>query len=88
MPKYLIEGSYTAEGLRGLMKDKASGRKAEVEKLLANVGGRLEGLYYALGHADVFVLVDLPSAASVAAVAVAVNASGLIKNQNHSAADR
>jgi uncharacterized protein with GYD domain len=51
-------------------------------------GGKLEGLYYALGHADVFVLVDLPSAASVAAVAVAVNASGLIKNQNHSAADR
>jgi uncharacterized protein with GYD domain len=79
MPKYLIEGSYTAEGLRGLMKDKASGRKAEVEKLLANAGGKLEGLYYALGHADVFVLVDLPSAASVAAVAVAVNASGLNK---------
>jgi hypothetical protein len=27
MPKYLIEASYTAEGLRGLQKDKASGRK-------------------------------------------------------------
>jgi hypothetical protein len=41
MPKYLIEGSYTLEGLRGLMKDKASGRKAAVEKLLANAGGPL-----------------------------------------------
>jgi hypothetical protein len=43
MPKYLIEGSYTAEGLRGLMKDKASGRKAEVEKLLANAGRQAGG---------------------------------------------
>jgi len=25
VPKYLIEASYTAEGLRGLQKDKASG---------------------------------------------------------------
>jgi len=25
MPKYLIQASYTAEGLKGLQKDKASG---------------------------------------------------------------
>ena len=34
MPKYLIEASYTAEGLRGLQKDKASGRKQAVTKLV------------------------------------------------------
>ena len=39
MAKYLVEGSYTAEGLRGLMKDKASGRKTAVEKLVADAGG-------------------------------------------------
>ena len=27
MPKYLIQASYTAEGLKGLQKDKASGRR-------------------------------------------------------------
>jgi len=58
MPKYLIEGSYSVEGLRGLMKDKASGRKSAVDALVAGVGGKLEGLYYAFGKADVFVLVD------------------------------
>ena len=26
MAKYLVNASYTAEGLKGLMKDKASGR--------------------------------------------------------------
>jgi uncharacterized protein with GYD domain len=39
------------------------------------------GLYYALGKADVFVLVDLPSNESAAAVAVAVNASGLVRTR-------
>jgi hypothetical protein len=28
MPKFLIEGSYTSEGLRGLAKEKASRRQA------------------------------------------------------------
>ena len=27
MPKYLVQAAYTAEGLKGLQKDKASGRK-------------------------------------------------------------
>jgi hypothetical protein len=30
MPKCLIHASYSAEGLKGLQKDKASGRKAAV----------------------------------------------------------
>jgi uncharacterized protein with GYD domain len=81
MAKYLVEGSYTAEGLRGLMKDKASGRKTAVEKLVADAGGKLEGIYFALGKADVFVLVDLPSAASAAAIGVAVSASGLVRTR-------
>ena len=32
MPKYMIQASYTAEGLKGLQKDKASGRRAAVSK--------------------------------------------------------
>ena len=32
MPKFLIEAAYTAEGLRGLQKDKASGRRDGVIK--------------------------------------------------------
>ena len=31
MPHFLVEGSYTAEGLRGLAKDKASGREAALK---------------------------------------------------------
>jgi uncharacterized protein with GYD domain len=34
MAKYLIAASYTAEGLRGLAKDKASGRQKAVAQAL------------------------------------------------------
>ena len=77
MPKYMIAASYTAEGLKGLQKDKASGRKAVVNKVVQSVGGKVEAMYYALGEHDVIVIADLPDAASAAAIALGVSASGL-----------
>ena len=41
MPKYLVQASYTAEGLKGLQKDKASGRKEAVSKAIEGLGGSL-----------------------------------------------
>jgi hypothetical protein len=38
MPKYLIQASYTAEGLRGLQKDKASGRRQAMSLAIAASG--------------------------------------------------
>ena len=81
MPKFLIEGSYTSDGLRGLMKDKASGRQAVLNGALSSLGGKLEGIYYALGEADVYVLCDCPDHVSAAALAMAASASGLIRTK-------
>ena len=78
MPKYMIAASYTAEGLKGLQKDKASGREAVVNKVVQSVGGKVEAMYYALGEHDVIVIADLPDAASAAAIALGVSASGLV----------
>ena len=33
MPKYLFQASYAAEGIKGLEKDKASGRKAALRPI-------------------------------------------------------
>jgi uncharacterized protein with GYD domain len=79
MPKFLLEGSYSADGLRGLAKDKASGREAVVKEGLASVGGKLEAIYYALGDTDVYVLCDCPDQVSIAALSLAVSASGLVR---------
>ena len=72
MPKYLIEASYTAEGLRGLTKDKASGRRKAIEKGLTAIGGKLESIHFAFGDADVILICDCPDAASAAGFAIVV----------------
>jgi uncharacterized protein with GYD domain len=81
MPKFLIEASYSAEGLRGLVKDKASGRQTVVKEALAALGGKLENIYYALGDADVYVLCECPDYVSAAALSLAVSASGLVRTK-------
>ena len=81
MPKFLIQAAYTAEGLKGLMKDKASGRKAAVEKALASVGGKVEAMYYAFGDYDTVLIVDGPDNVSAAAVSLAVSATGLVRTR-------
>src|SRR5271165_6976035 len=78
MPKFLIKGSYTAEGMKGLRKDKASGREKAVAAALAALGGKLDGIWYALGDDDVYVLVDVPSHMHVSALCANVVASGLV----------
>ncbi len=68
MPKFLIQASYTTEGLKGLVKDKASGRKAAIEKALKSVGAKMECFYYSFGDHDVVLVVDGPDNISAAAM--------------------
>jgi uncharacterized protein with GYD domain len=82
MSKYLIEASYTPEGLRGLQKDKASGRKQAVTKLLESLEGKLEGMYFALGERDVILIIDVPDIVTGAALGMAVSASGLVRTKS------
>lgn len=79
MAKYLIAASYTAQGLRGLANDKASGRQKAIEQSLTAVGGRLEAIYYAFGEHDVYVIFDCPDNVSAAAISLAASASGLVR---------
>jgi uncharacterized protein with GYD domain len=75
---FLVQGRYTAEGLKGLMKDGGSGRKAAVEKAAAALGGRVESFYYALGKTDVYVIVEFPDAIVASSLAMAVNSTGVV----------
>jgi uncharacterized protein with GYD domain len=51
MPKYLVEGRYTSEGLRGLAREGSSRRRADIAKTIESAGGKLEALYFAFGDA-------------------------------------
>ena len=76
MPKYMWKVSYSAEGLRGLMKQGAADRAAQIAKITSANGGTLEGFYFAFGETDVYVIADLPGDTTAAAIAMAVAASG------------
>jgi uncharacterized protein with GYD domain len=79
MPKYLVQGSYSLEGVRGLLKDGGSKRRAAAQQALQSVGGKVEALYFAFGKDDVFAIVDVPDNVSVAAASMAIAASGALK---------
>jgi uncharacterized protein with GYD domain len=79
MPKYLIQASYVGEGLKGLLKEGGSSRRATVEKVIQGLGGTLESFYYAFGEDDVLGVGEFPDNATAAAFSMAINASGTIK---------
>ena len=78
MPKYLVQANYVGEGVKGLLKEGGSSRRAAVENLIKSGGGKLETFYYAFGKTDLFVIADMPDNASMAAVTLMVASSGVI----------
>ncbi|MEP7207300.1 MAG: GYD domain-containing protein [Casimicrobiaceae bacterium] len=78
MGMYLFEAKYTTEGTKGLLKQGGTGRRTALEKLFSGMGGKLLDLYYAFGDVDVYVVTELPDNETAAAVALAVNNSGLV----------
>jgi uncharacterized protein with GYD domain len=79
MAKFLVRATYSAEGFKGVVKDKPSGRKAAVEKAMASVGAKLEAMYFAFGDHDVVMIVDAPDAPSLMAVGLSACSTGLAR---------
>jgi len=59
MAKYLIQANYIGEGIKGLLKEGGSSRRAVVEKLAESVGGTIEAYYYAFGNRLYIVMFSL-----------------------------
>jgi uncharacterized protein with GYD domain len=78
MPKYLVEASYTVDGVKGLLKEGGSARRAAVEAAAKALGGSVECFYYVFGDDDVIVVMELPDNTSAAAFSLAVSASGAV----------
>jgi uncharacterized protein with GYD domain len=79
MAKFLIMGSYTAEGTKALAKEGGSERKSAVSKMVGALGGKVEAFYFGFGEDDVYVILDVPDTATATALSFAVNSSGMVK---------
>jgi uncharacterized protein with GYD domain len=78
MAKYLVTADYKSKGTQGVIKEGGSARRAEVKHAVEALGGKVEAFYFAYGHVDAYVLVDLPDANAGIALSLAVNASGAV----------
>ena len=78
MPKYLLEASYTVDGLKGLIKEGGTARRTAVETAAKALGGSVDSFYYVFGEADALVVMDMPDNVSVAAMSLSVAASGAV----------
>jgi uncharacterized protein with GYD domain len=78
VPKYLIQASYTKEGIQGLVGDSASGRRADAQAAVKAVGGKVEAFYYAFGQDDVILILDLPDNITAAAVSLTTAGTGTV----------
>jgi uncharacterized protein with GYD domain len=76
MPKYLFYGSYSPEGMKGVMVEGGTGRVEAARQALKSANGSLEAFYFAFGDNDFYIIVNLPDNISAAAVTSIGNSSG------------
>ena len=79
MPKYLMQARYTTKGIQGLVRDSASGRRADVQAAVAALGGQVEAFYYAFGDDDSIMIVDLPNSIKAEALGLTISGSGAVR---------
>jgi uncharacterized protein with GYD domain len=79
MTKYLFQGNYVGQGIKGLMQEGGSKRREAVAQALESVGGSLESIYFAFGETDVLGVFDIPDQADAAALSLMINSSGAVK---------
>ena len=76
MAKYLLEVSYTSDGMKGVLKEGGTSRRTMVENLASNMGGTIESFHYAFGENDAYIIAEFPGDVDAAAVAMTVGAAG------------
>jgi uncharacterized protein with GYD domain len=76
MGKYLLQVSYTTEGVKGVLKAGGTARQKAAANLVESVGGSLDALYFAFGSTDVYCIAELPTPEAAAAAALTVSGSG------------
>jgi uncharacterized protein with GYD domain len=84
MPKYLLQGKYTQQGVQGLRATdpptpgyySPTERVTRVTEDIVRAGGSVDAYYFAFGDVDIVIIADFPDHASVTAFTLAVNELG------------
>lgn len=79
MAKYMYRTKYTQPGLKGLLREGGTGRRAALAQTIEGMGGSLEGFYYALGDDDLILIADIPDEATATSIALNIAAAGALE---------
>ncbi|HVP66189.1 MAG TPA: GYD domain-containing protein [Anaeromyxobacteraceae bacterium] len=82
MAKYLVQFTYTDEGMKGLIREGGSKRREALEQAVKSVGGKIEAFYFAFGESDGIAIVEGASPApdpGLISVLLAISASGAVR---------
>jgi uncharacterized protein with GYD domain len=80
MPIVMTHATYSQAGMKGLMQDGGSKRKAAVKQMIEAAGGTLHAFYFAYGDSDVVIIAEYPDNATAASTAMAVSGSGVLSS--------
>jgi uncharacterized protein with GYD domain len=72
----MVQGSYSVDGIKGVLVDGGSQRVAEVERMIAAAGGNLEVMYFTFGSDDFVIIAEGTDNIATAALTMTVAASG------------
>ena len=78
MPFYMIQGSYTAEGLAAIVK-KPQNRIEAIKGPIEKLGGELKDAYFCFGDYDFVILTSMPDNVSAVAISMAFGAGGALR---------
>ena len=79
MPRYMVQASYNSGAVGNLIASPQD-RSAAVRTPIERMGGKLESFYFAFGEYDVVAIAELPDNLSMAALSMAIGATGTLSS--------
>lgn len=79
MPKYMVQASYSTGSVGDLIANPQD-RSESVRTVIERTGGKLESFHYAFGEYDVVAIAEMPDNVSMAALSMAIAASGTLSS--------
>ena len=78
MPYYLLQIAYTSKGFTALVKNPQN-RMETLRPVFENLGGSIQGMWFAFGEYDLVLISQLPDNSSVAAISMAISSGDSVK---------
>ena len=78
MGKYLFRASLSPEGVKGVLAEGGTERRAVVQKAVETLGGSLEAFYFAFGDDDVVIICELADNETAAGFAMETSSTGRV----------